>query len=192
MFGNVLMEDLKKAIQAWQPAVYSRETQYRDSLLQYLGNYFSKRSGSFMFGAKAPSIYKEYGQGRVDVLVKDSTGAKVGIELKIGKKLSSKSAVNRLTGQLRDMVREDGLEHIIVLVLGEIDPHHESMIREAISEFADPLSGRNIVLIKKSVRQSRKSSKGKTHKTKKRAKENTKSRKRASRGILDVRLPFTP
>ena len=196
------MQDVVNAIRAWRPGQHSREIQYRDDLLAYLKKYFTHSYGGFMSFGAPPKLYKEYGQGRVDILVKASGEEKVGIELKLAGKLASKASINRLAGQLRDMIREDGITEIIVLVLGELDPHYESMLRDVVSEFRNPFNTVSVFILKKRVSVSgktsgkrKKTSRNHSQKTQKKKKMSKKRAKRARgspqpRSIFDVFPPF--
>ncbi len=131
MFGLNLFDKCVSLIRHWQPKQkYKVESQYRDDLFNFLHKNLNT-SNFDLFGFNRPTnilLKKESGRGLCDIGVGPKN---VGIELK--KNLRSKSQINRLQGQIDDY-KEEYIEGVIVVLVGNIDSTIESELRYKLSK----------------------------------------------------------
>lgn len=109
-----LYERTLSCIDDWEPEKeYSRETDYRDDLINYLRDNLTKRTAVLNISGEAEErvkIIPESGRGLCDIGIEKE----VGIELK--RNLNSTSRVDRLMGQLQRFLGEYSTGVIVLLV----------------------------------------------------------------------------
>lgn len=112
MFGS-LCEDVRKIVKKWTPKKkYSKETEYRDDLMEFIRRELKQRQQIPLFGAQKHRVKKEAGRAHADIEIDTN----IGIELK--RNLKGKTEMDRVYGQISEYGRE--YECIIVVLCGEV------------------------------------------------------------------------
>jgi hypothetical protein len=120
------------AIHNWKPAKqYSKETEYRDDLAEYLRD--TLNYGDALFGSRA-TVSKEKGKGLCDIAI---NGNEYGIELK--RNFKSNSEVTRVMGQILQYQKE--YDHIIIVLCGVTNLDKLDDLKTRISGLQRPLIG---------------------------------------------------
>ena len=129
MMSDRLFEDTIRIINQWIPSkMYSTESKYRDELIQFIRDEFSKRRNDFSFvPPRKISVRKETGREFSDIAI---NRGRIGIELK--KDLKQKKDVDRLTGQIVGYKKE--YEDILVVLVGKTDREALERCKEMLSD----------------------------------------------------------
>lgn len=128
IFGmfDTTFDDVIRCISSWIPKrKYSRETQYRDDLLEYLRKELSKPSPWDLGPGKKHKIQKESGRGLADIGIDD----KIGIELKYN--MNTKAKVDRLFGQIEDYTRS--YNDMVILLCGQTNDDRVNYLESKLS-----------------------------------------------------------
>ncbi len=109
-------EDVRKIVNNWSPKKkYSKETEYRDDLVEFIRGELNRPQKSFLrlfVGTQKHRVKKEAGRVHADIEIDRN----IGIELK--RNLKGKTEMDRLYGQISEYERE--YECIIVVLCGEV------------------------------------------------------------------------
>jgi hypothetical protein len=157
-----LCSDVISIVKHWTPEKkYSRETGYRDDLMEFLRRELKRPQLPFL---EAPThrIKKEAGRSRADIEI----DRKIGLELK--RNLKGKTEMDRVYGQLDEYAKE--YESVIVVLCGEVKDETveelEHRVKQLDSGWATVLDGPKVTVVRKDEATLKKEKK-KTRKRKK-------------------------
>ena len=110
-------DDVLSIVKRWTPKKkYSKETEYRDDLMEFIRRELKRSQQNILFGSseeKEHNVQKEAGRAHADIEIDRN----IGIELK--RNLKGKSRIDGLVGDLDPYEREYNC--IIVVLCGEMD-----------------------------------------------------------------------
>ena len=125
-------DDVLTIIERWAPKKkYSKETEYRDELMEFIRNELKRSQQDILFSTpKKHRVKKEAGRSHADIEIDRN----IGIELK--RNLKGKTEMNRLSGQIIDY--EGDYSCIIVVLCGEVS---EETVEELEYQFKQRYGG---------------------------------------------------
>jgi hypothetical protein len=127
-----LCDNVLGIVERWIPKKkYSKETEYRDELMEFTRNELKRSQQDILFSTpKKHRVKKEAGRSHADIEIDRN----IGIELK--RNLKGKTEMNRLSGQIIDY--EGDYSCIIVVLCGEVS---EETVEELEYQFKQRYGG---------------------------------------------------